>query len=82
MSKFWETGVNICLRNGLEQGGMGGRVVSEMRAINPGFKIVLLWIFRVHDGSGKTDNHGERQRTSVPPKMHRPLTPQTRAGES
>lgn len=46
VSKFWETGVNICLRNGLGQGGMGGRVVSEMRAINPGFKIVLLWIFR------------------------------------
>lgn len=25
---------------------MRGGVVSEMRAINPGFKIVLLWIFR------------------------------------
>lgn len=39
-------GGSLCQNSGVRQGGMGGGVVSEMRAINPGFKIVLLWIFR------------------------------------
>lgn len=53
MSKFWgEAGRNE-----------GEGVVSEMRAINPGFQnSSALDIQRIHDGSGKTDNHRERRR--------------------
>ena len=52
---------------------------SEIRRINPGFKIALIWIFRVHGGSRRSVNHGERYRASVSPKMNRPLRPRTGA---
>lgn len=51
---------------------------SEIRRINPGFKIALIWkqmhSERVHGGSRRSANHGERCRASVPHKMNRPRT--------